>query len=67
MSEPAEDPFTGNNLDLIEAARALLDLDKAGALAPHGIGSHARTIIKSFMLRLPVTDLSRDPWIQADA
>lgn len=67
MSKPDEDPFEGDNLALIEAASALLRLDADGALRPHGIGGHARTIIKSFMLRLPVTDFSRDPEVQSDA
>lgn len=30
-------------------AQALLDLDKDGALVPHGIGGHARTIITEFI------------------
>lgn len=34
---------------LIRSAQALLNLDAAGALAPHGIGGHARTIIQAFI------------------
>lgn len=42
MSEIVERPFKG---DLVECARALLSLDADGALVPHGIGGHARSII----------------------
>lgn len=59
------DDFNGDNAHLIRSAQALLDLDAAGALVPHGIGGHARSIIESFIARLPtteyVTDHSVDP------
>ena len=34
---------------LLASARALLDLDAQNALAPHGIGGHARDIIQQFI------------------
>ena len=34
---------------LIRNAQALLNLDADGALVPHGIGGHARTIIQAFI------------------
>lgn len=36
--------------NLTSNAQALLDLDKDGALVPHGIGGHARTIITEFIV-----------------
>ena len=36
-------------MNLVSNAQALLDLDRDGALVPHGIGGHARTIITSFI------------------
>lgn len=35
--------------DVPDNAQALLDLDKDGALVPHGIGGHARSIITEFI------------------
>ena len=35
--------------NVADNAQALLDLDKDGALVPHGIGGHARTIITEFI------------------
>ncbi len=37
----SEKTFNGDGSELIAAARALLDLDASGSLAPHGIGGHA--------------------------
>lgn len=34
---------------LMGSARALVELDKAGKLSPHGIGGHARSIICEFI------------------
>ena len=60
------DEFNGDNAKLIKSAQALLDLDAAGALVPHGIGGHARVIIAAFIARLPVTDYTRDPTWEDD-
>ena len=35
--------------NLMASAEAILHLDAKGALAPHGIGGHARTIIEAFI------------------
>lgn len=32
--------------DLLESSKALLDLDKAGALVPHGLGGHGRACLE---------------------
>lgn len=58
--------FKGDNAALIKSAQALLDLDASGALVPHGIGSHARTLIEAFIERLPVIDYTRDPTWEDD-
>lgn len=38
-----------NREQLTASAQALLDLDARGALHPHGIGGHARSIIEGFL------------------
>lgn len=43
----AAEGLTGDSL--IRSAQALLNLDANGALVPHGIGGHARTIIQAFI------------------
>ena len=54
MADPQEIPSDGSITPdrLIESARALLDLDAHGALVPHGIGGHARTIIEGLLREL---------------
>lgn len=47
-----EDSFNGNTDQLLGSAKALLELDAAGALVPHGIGGHARKIINALAARL---------------
>lgn len=44
-------PSTGseNIDDLVQQAKSLLDLDAKGALTPHGIGSHARSVINDLI------------------
>ena len=59
-SEPLSDDFRGDNAQLILSAKALLDLDKKGALVPHGIGGHARGIISAFIARLPAPTVKGD-------
>lgn len=60
------DNFNGTNTELIASAKALLELDAAGAMYPHGIGGHARTIIEAFIKRLPIIDYTRDPTWEDD-
>lgn len=54
MADPQKIPSDGHAPPdrLIESARALLDLDAHGALVPHGIGGHARTIIEGLLREL---------------
>lgn len=47
------DNFRGNNDSLRSSIAALLDLDAANAIAPHGIGSHARRLLSASYHRLP--------------
>lgn len=51
-SEPVGDGFKGDNQQLIACINALLDLDAAGALIPHGIGGHARSLLAACAARL---------------
>lgn len=52
------DTFHGDTAHLIRCIKALLDLDAKGALAPHGIGRHARQPIESAAVRLDETEVS---------
>jgi hypothetical protein len=47
-----KDQFKGDNAKLISAIAALLDLDAKGALVPHGVGGHARTMLEAAAVRL---------------
>lgn len=47
-----EDTFRGDNDQLVSNMRALVELDKAGALVPHGIGGHARGLLSAAAARL---------------
>lgn len=50
---PAPDPLPDVSVKkLCGSIEALLSLDAAGALVPHGIGGHARTLLKSAAARL---------------
>lgn len=60
------DKFQGTDEELIQSAKALLELDASGTLVPHGIGGHARAIILAFIERLPATDRSCDPMFWED-
>lgn len=44
--------FSGGNTALVAAMVALLKLDAAGALVPHGIGGHARALLTAAASRL---------------
>lgn len=46
------DTFRGDNAQMIRSIEALLSLDAAGALVPHGIGGHARELLESAAVRL---------------
>ena len=45
--EGIKDEFNGGDAHLIECINALLELDAAGALVPHGIGGHARGLLSA--------------------
>jgi hypothetical protein len=46
------DDFNGDDARLLESIEALLDLDKRGALTPHGLGGHGRTLLSAAAHRL---------------
>lgn len=46
------DNFKGSNATLVGAIQALLSLDAANALTPHGVGGHARTLLTAASVRL---------------
>lgn len=46
------DNFNGSNRMLRASIRALIELDDAGCLVPHGIGGHARTLLSACYQRL---------------
>ena len=46
------DEFRGNNEQLRRSIKALIELNDKGALAPHGIGGHARALLSAAYHRL---------------
>ena len=50
------DTFRGDDSALIESIVALVSLDRAGVLVPHGIGGHARSLLESAAIRLSQPD-----------
>ena len=50
------DAFRGDTANLIESIVALVSLDRAGVLVPHGIGGHARSLLESAAIRLSQPD-----------
>lgn len=46
------DTFDGDTEHLRRSIAALLELDAAKALVPHGIGGHARTLLEAAYVRL---------------
>lgn len=52
QAEQESSIFNGDNAALIRSAKSLLELDARGALAPHGIGEHACSIISAFVARM---------------
>jgi hypothetical protein len=57
-SSTIHDTFRGDNKLLRESIKALIELDNANALVPHGIGGHARTLLAACYLRLPNNKLT---------
>lgn len=41
------DTFRGDDSNLIDSIASLIELDREGALVPHGIGGHARALLES--------------------
>ncbi|MBS7669374.1 hypothetical protein [Croceicoccus gelatinilyticus] len=56
VTQPRPDTFSGDNAKLIECIDALLDLDDAKALVPHGLGkgSHAYVLLNAARHRIEV-------------
>lgn len=52
MAGGLTDQFRGDNIELVRNIRALLELDAAKALVPHGVGGHARTLLSAAAVRL---------------
>ncbi|WP_052949628.1 hypothetical protein [Dyella japonica] len=58
-----QDTFRGDHAQLLRSIRALLALDADNALAPHGIGGHARSLLHSAGSRLEhITALAKPPF-----
>jgi len=62
--------FNGDDKKLVSCIGALLALDEKGALAPHGIGGHARTLLSAsaeriewMRLEIVALELSRRTWM----
>ena len=47
-----EDSFRGSDDKLISCIESLIYMNDAGALVPHGIGGHARTLLSAAAVRL---------------
>lgn len=58
MSNPdnIKDEFRGDSVSLRASILALIQLDDANALVPHGIGGHARSLLASAYHRLATSD-----------
>lgn len=52
LTEERADDFNGDNAALCRSIEALLSLDAAGALVPHGLGGHARGLLSAAFVRL---------------
>lgn len=50
------DTFNGDNTKLLGSIEALLALDAAGVLTPHGVGTHARDLLSAAYVRLAALD-----------
>ena len=55
-----------NNTELIANINALLSIDAAGALVPHGLGGHAKTLLKAAADALEAAQPAGEPlaWCQ---
>lgn len=49
---PFEDLFVGDDDHAFRCTKALLEMDEAGTLSPHGIGGHARILLNALASRL---------------
>ncbi|ACR15025.1 hypothetical protein BcepIL02_gp32 [Burkholderia phage BcepIL02] len=47
-----KDEFSGSNATLLNCIKALLELDAAGVLVPHGVGGHARVMLAAAGARI---------------
>jgi hypothetical protein len=63
MSAPLVDEFNGDTAHLIRCIEALIALDAAGVLVPHGIGGHAHKLLSAAAVRL-ANPRTATPWIQ---
>jgi hypothetical protein len=68
-SQQEGDGFNGDTPHLISCIQALLDLDAAKALAPHGIGGHARALLTAAAARLatPIAAPAGQPATSSEA
>lgn len=61
MSHHTVDDFKGNDGLLIQCIDSLLAMDAKGILVPHGIGGHARTLLKASKAALEQAEQSVPP------
>ncbi|MDN7549118.1 hypothetical protein [Burkholderia cenocepacia] len=61
------DTFRGNDAQLVSNIKALLELDAEGALVPHGVGGHARTMLSAAAVRLAARHVEQHEAAPADA
>lgn len=67
--ERLADDFDGDNAHLVHCIEALISLSDKGALVPHGIGGHARTLLSAAAVRLsdqPRPSVSEDQGASRD-
>lgn len=65
MSEQVVSDFKGKDELLIQSIDSLLEMDAKGILVPHGIGGHARTLLraaKASILSRPAPVQVPDGW-----
>ncbi|MCA7976776.1 hypothetical protein LGM57_10635 [Burkholderia cepacia] len=60
------DTFRGNDAQLVSNIKALLELDADGALVPHGVGGHARTMLSAAAVRLAARPVEQHEAAPAD-
>lgn len=59
VTDREADDFNGDNASLVRSIEALISLSDKGALVPHGLGGHARTLLAAAAVRLSHTDASK--------